>query len=203
MTDFLPKGYVPPETEKRFLELEEGPNTIRVLSRAIVGYKWWIEADDGARVPRRVRGEDEVPLEVRQVADGRDRAKHFWAFVVYNYEARAVQVLEIKQQTIMRSIEALLDNPKWGDPRNFDLVIEKVKTGPRDWDVEYHVYPEPPAPLDPGIEELARNTTVRLEALYDGEDPFTAAAKEEREDEADGRNGRDKTHAGDRGRIYS
>ena len=58
-------------------------------------------------------------------------------------------------------------------------------------------------PLDPGIEELARTTTVRLEALYDGEDPFAAAVKDKREDEADGRNGQDKTRAGGRGRIYS
>ena len=30
MNDFLPKGYVTPESERRFMELAEGQNTFRV-----------------------------------------------------------------------------------------------------------------------------------------------------------------------------
>jgi hypothetical protein len=78
----------------------------------------------------------------------------------------------LKQQTIMRAIEAFAKNPKWGNPQNYDLIVEKVKTGSRERDVEYNVIPEPPTPLDPAIAELAGNVPVRLEALYAGEDPF-------------------------------
>jgi hypothetical protein len=91
---------------------------------------------------------------------------------VYNYKTKTIQVLELKQQTIMRAIEALVNNAKWGDPKKYDIIIEKVKTGAKDWDVEYNTIPEPPTPLEAGIAELARQIPVDLNALYKGEDPF-------------------------------
>src|SRR5690348_6040911 len=87
--------------------------------------------------------------------------------------SKALQVLLIKQQTIMGAIEALIRNPKWGDPRDYDLLIEKARTGTRERDVEYSVMPEPKAPVEEGIAELARQVPVDLEALFNGEDPFT------------------------------
>src|SRR4051812_40579791 len=105
--DFLPVGYETPETPSRFMELAEGLNSIRILSNAVVGYEWWTESSDGQKTPVRVRSEAEVPEEFRNAADRRSRARHFWAFVAYNYDAKAVQVLVIKQQTIMGALEAL------------------------------------------------------------------------------------------------
>ena len=87
-------------------------------------------------------------------------------------------MLELKQQTIMRAIEALVNNAKWGDPKKYDIIIEKVKTGAKDWDVEYNVIPEPPTPLDVGIVELAKYIHVNLNALYKGEDPFAVTDEE-------------------------
>ena len=174
MTDsFLPEGYKAPETESHYMEIVEGLNSIRILSHAVVGYEWWTEGTDGQRKPVRVRTEAEVPEEFKNTFDRRARARHFWAFVVYNYDAKAVQVLVIKQQTIMGAIEALIRNPKWGDPRDYDLLIEKARTGTRERDVEYSVMPEPKAPVEEGIAELARQVPVDLEALYGGEDPIT------------------------------
>jgi hypothetical protein len=94
-------------------------------------------------------------------------------------------VLELKQQTIMRAIEAFVKNPKWGNPQQYDLTIEKVKTGSRDLDVEYNVIPEPPAPPDEGIAGLAKHVPVRLEAMFDGEDPFAdpSEAKEKAQEQ--------------------
>lgn len=120
---------------------------------------------------------------------------------MYNYHTKSIQVLEIKQQTIMRAIKAFVKNPKWGNPQRYDLIIEKVKTGNRDWDVEYHVIPEPPTKLDAGIAELAKNVPIRLEALYHGEDPF-AMTDETGEAVNNGKSGRDTT-ATRRTRIYS
>jgi hypothetical protein len=154
-------------------------DTFRILSSAIVGYEWWMDTADGGRVPRRVRTAGEVPEDVRQALETQNKAKHFWAFTVYNYAAESIQVLEIKQQTIMRAIEALLNNPKWGNPQGYDLTVEKVKTGSRDLDVEYHVIPEPPSPLDEGIAELSKHVPVRLEALYEGQDPFATLEDQE------------------------
>jgi len=172
MTDFLPEGYTTPEIKSNYMEFEEGQNAIRILSSAIVGYKWWVEAGEGRRKPKRVRTADEVPAAVKNASADEDKAKHFWAFTVYNYNTETIQVLELKQQTIMRAIEALVNNAKWGDPKKYDIIIEKVKTGAKDWDVEYNVIPEPPTPLDAGIAELAKHVPVHLNALYKGEDPF-------------------------------
>jgi hypothetical protein len=196
MNDFLPKGYETPESEQRYMELAEGQNTFRILTPAIVGYEWWEDSGNGDRVPRRVRTAEEVPTDVRNAANSRDKAKHFWAFPVYNYTTNTIQVLELKQQTILRAIEAFVKNPKWGNPQGYDLTIEKVKTGSRDWDVEYNVIPEPPSPLDEGIADLAKHVPVRLEAMYDGEDPFAVA---DREDE-DGRQNGNKRRERQRGR---
>jgi hypothetical protein len=177
MNDFLPQGYETPETPSHYMELEEGQNSFRILSHAIIGYEWWVDAAENGRKPIRVRTADEVPEEVKHATENRARAKHFWAFPVYNYHTQSIQVLEIKQQTIMRALEAFVKNPKWGNPQRYDLMIEKVKTGHRDWEVEYHVIPEPPSPIAPGIAELATQVPVRLEALYDGADPFAETAE--------------------------
>jgi hypothetical protein len=200
MNDFLPKDYETPEIPSRFMELEEGVNTFRILSSAIVGYKWWVNGE-GGRKPVRVRTADEVPEEVKNATVKRAQAKHFWAFPVYNYHTKSIQVLEIKQQTIMRAIEAFVKNPKWGNPQRYDLMIEKVKTGSRDWDVEYSVIPEPPTPIDAGIAEPAKNVPIRLEALYSGDDPF-AVTDEAGETVNNGKRGRDTT-ASRRTRAYS
>ncbi len=186
MTDFLPKDYEMPETERHYMELEEGANSFRVLSPAIVGYEWWVENGEDGRKPVRVRTASEVPEAVTNATDNRQKARHFWAFTVYNYHTQTIQVLELKQQTVMRAIDALVRNPKWGSPLAYDLTIEKVKTGSKDWDVEYNVIPEPPSKLDAGIVELARQVPVRLEALYDGQDPFSGA--EEKDATAKARN---------------
>jgi hypothetical protein len=202
MNDFLPKGYETPESEKNYMEFLEGTNTFRVLSPAIVGYEWFEDAGTGDRVPRRVRTEEEVPVAVRNAADDQDRAKHFWAFVVYNYATQSIQVLKLKQKTIMRPIESYMKNPKWGNPMGYDLTVEKVKTGPRKRDVVYHVIPEPPTLLDEGIAELAKHIPVRLQALYDGEDPF-AVTDREAEDTAERENGHRHLPFSRKARAYS
>ena len=179
MTDFLPKGYQTPEVPSNYMTLEEGQNYFRVLSSAITGYEWWMENGREGRRPVRVRSADEIPEEVRQATDNRQMAKHFWAFSVFNYKTQTIQILALKQKTIMRAIEALLKNPKWSNPKSYDLIIERVKTGSQERDVEYNVIPEPPSPLDEGIVELAKSVPVHLEAMFTGEDPFAEPKEEE------------------------
>ena len=165
MNDFLPQGYKTPEIPSNYMDLEVGQNAFRILSSAIVGYEWWVDAGEGRSKPKRVRTADEVPTVVKNATDNQAKARHFWAFTVYNYNTQTIQVLELKQQTIMRAIEAFVNNAKWGDPKKYDIIIEKVKTGAKDWDVEYNVIPEPPTQLDAGIMELAKNIPVNLVAL--------------------------------------
>src|SRR3954470_14285183 len=139
----------------------------------MVGSAWrgWTKADPGQK-------SEEVPAEIRNTLDNRRKAKHFWAFTVYNHRVKAVQVLVLKQQTIMRAIEAFGGNPKWGNPKGYDLMVEKTRTGAQARDVEYSVIPEPPTKLDAGIAELVQQVPVNLAALYEGKDPFAEVSEE-------------------------
>ena len=201
MNDFLPEGYQTPEVPSNYMTLEEGENSFRVLSSAIIGYEWWMENSEEGRRPVRVRSADEIPDEVRQATDNRQKAKHFWAFTVFNYKTKTIQILELKQKTVMRAIEAFIKNPKWGNPKNYDLIIERVKTGSQERDVEYNVIPEPPSPLDEGIVELAKSVPVRLEAMFTGEDPFAEPHEEEAPEKRHNTNGHRPVYR--RARAYS
>ena len=201
MTDFLPEGYQTPEVPSNYMTLEEGQNCFRVLSSAIIGYEWWMENGEEGRRPVRVRSADEIPEEVRQATDNRQMAKHFWAFSVFNYKTQTIQILVLKQQTIMRAMEAFTKNPKWGNPKGYDLIIERDRTGSKERDVEYHVIPEPPSPLDEGIVELAKSVPVRLEAMFTGEDPFAEPQEEQAQAKRSTSNGHRAVYR--RSRAYS
>ena len=75
MNDFLPKDYETPEIPSNYMELEEGANTFRVLSSAIVGYEWWVDASEKGRKPMRVRTADEVPEEVKNATEKRAQSQ--------------------------------------------------------------------------------------------------------------------------------
>lgn len=98
-----------------------------------------------------------------------DEHKHFWAFAVWNYTDKKVQILEITQKTIMRSILALTKDEDWGDPKEYDIVV--TRTG-EDLNTEYNVTPKPQKELDEGILRFYKDLNINLEALYDGADPF-------------------------------
>lgn len=66
-------------------------------------------------------------------------------------------------------IKKQVDNPKWGDPRDYDFTVtrteEKGKT-------TYSVTNAPKEALDPGILQLYKDTPLNMAALYEGGDPF-------------------------------
>lgn len=161
-TNFLPQGYeVPASNGGGYMKFKEGLNKFRTLSRPVIGWVGWM--DD--KTPKRVHQEAEfngTPL--------RERPKHFWAFVVWNYQTEAVEILEISQATIQRALEALINNPQWGAPYNYDITITRAGAS---LDTTYNLQPSPPAPLADEIQAALLNTSVNLEALFTNDDPFT------------------------------
>ena len=170
MKDFLPKGYKVPEPQSRYMRFEEGENKIRILSETLLGWEYWVEDDEGNRKPIRVRTEEELPANIAKT--GRDKAKHFWAFIVWNYQLEAIQILELTQVGIQRAIEGLYKSKDWGDVSDYDIIVKKTKTGTRDMDVEYNVIPTPKKKVAKEIEEALIANPINLEALYEGKDPF-------------------------------
>lgn len=156
MTDFLPADYKAPEGN--YFKFQEGENTFRVLTSAIVGYEYFNKDNKPVRSKTPFTN---TPADIKE--DG--SIKHFWAFVVYSYRAEKAQILEITQAGIQGALKALVQNPKWGDPKNYDISINRSGSG---LDTEYTVMPNPHSAFPSNLVL----PTVNLEALFTGADPF-------------------------------
>lgn len=174
---FLPDGYKVPQSSGKYLKLRQGENRFRILSSAIVGYVGWNE-DGGKRTPIRKRvGQAFSTTEVDP-----DTIKHFWAFFVWNFNEKRVQVFEVTQKKIMGPIAALTRNTNWGDPKGYNIVVDRSGEG---LDTEYVVNPEPPQPLP---EEAVKSWQevegkATLEALFSNGDPFGDEPKHDTNEE--------------------
>ncbi len=172
---FLPDNYKDPVQTGNYMKLIEGDNTIRVLSSAIVGWEIWGEEEkDGkkVRVPYRFKKDEDIPQKYQDLQSETNKFKFFWTFVAWNREEKKVQILEITQNSVRKAINALVNNPKWGDPKEYDIVITRNKTGPLPMDVDYIVTPDPKEEIDPEIVKKYKSMNINLDALYSGDDPF-------------------------------
>jgi hypothetical protein len=164
MTDFLPKDYEIPQAPSGYMRFQDGLNRIRILSSAIVGFEYFTQANKPVRQRQPF---EEIPSDIKK--DG--KIKPFWAFVVWNYQLKMVQILELTQKTIMFAVESLVKNDKWGDPKMYDIAITKSGEG---LDTEYSVQGEPPiGEPSEEIKNAYSTKYVKLEALYEGADPFS------------------------------
>lgn len=165
MSNFLPDNYKLQDTNGNYMKFQPGLNQIRILGSAVVGWEYF---NTDNKPVRSREAFEEYPMDIKK--DG--KIKQFWAFPVFNYQQKKVQVLELTQKTIMLAIKSLVDNPKWGDPQMYDIAITKVGEG---MDTEYSVQGEPPiGKPEPSVQALAKAKPINLEALFDGKDPFEA-----------------------------
>lgn len=166
MNDFLPTGYEVPASPSNYMRLQDGENTFRVMSSAIVGFEYWnVEGK-----PVRLQEFPDVPLaDQRTEKDGSKKIKPFWAFVVWNYQTKQIQILELTQKSIMTAVKAIVDNPKWGNPKGYDITVTRQGEG---LDTEYSTMPNPHSQVDVEATLAMKGKTVNLEALFTGQDPF-------------------------------
>jgi hypothetical protein len=171
MSKFLPEGYDKIPSNSRYMKLQDGENTFRVLSSAVTGWLYWNSSNEPVRSKERW---DEIPHDIRIESDGKQsKVKHFWAFVVWNYGEKMVQILEITQAQIQTGMKSLVDSKHWGDPKNYDIAISRAGSG---FDTEYVVQGIPPKPLDPKIAAEYQKFKIDLNALFAGGDPFDPSA---------------------------
>lgn len=152
-------------------KFEEGTTRIRILSDPIIGSLYWVLGEGGKNSPRRLKESTEeleaVPAEALPDKYG-NYIKNFWAFAVYNYQEKKVQIMEIVQTTIQDQLYTLNEDPDWGDLKQYDIKINKIE-GDR---IKYEVLPAPKTELSMEVANAYAETTPNLEALYEGEDPF-------------------------------
>lgn len=179
---FLPENYKEPVTSS-YMKLEEGDNTIRILGSfeddtAIMGLEYW-KTIDGKKKPFRVTKDVRVPISELEDLDDYGNLKmpaFFWAVPVWNVQAEKVQILEITQKTIRQAIEGLARNKKWGDPKEYDVVITRTKEGGK---TSYSVTPDPKEKLDSKIMEQYKALNINMLALFEGGNPFASQQAEE------------------------
>lgn len=152
------------------MQFEPGENRFRVLSPSIIGMEYWVTKGD-KRQPVRKHMDEPIPVEELGVDKwgNPEQPKYFWAFVVWNYGAKKIQILEITQKTIRNPIKAYVKNPKYGDPKDYDITVTKSGEGK---ETEYLVVADPPEKVETHIQKARDSVTINLNALYAGEDPF-------------------------------
>lgn len=177
---FLDKDYKIPVTEGNYFKFVIGENKFRIMSSPIMGWETWLEVD-GKRTPKRFKMDENFTGD-----DIGTDPKHFWAMIVWNFGAKKLQILEITQKGIMKSLRALSSSEDWGDPKGtkgYDIVI--TREGTTMDDTEYETNPAKPKELDKEIVEAYKESKIKLEALFSNEDPFEDKMSEKDMDEVD------------------
>jgi hypothetical protein len=159
MTDFLPENYETPQGGANYMKLQDGENRIRILSKPIIGWQDW---KDKTPYRFRMNAKPDKPLSDKPI-------KHFWAFIVWNYNLKAVQILEVTQASIQKDITNLNRDADWGAPFSYDLKI--IKKG-KDLDTEYATTPSPKKDLTDEIKKAALDKPAFLDAMFDNADPW-------------------------------
>lgn len=160
--EWFPEGYDVPVEASSFMQLEDGDNTFRILSRPVMGYEYWSQDNKPHR--SKVKWED-TPSDIRLEKNGKPtKIKHFWSFLVYNYATKSVQSYEITQTTIMKALKALIENPKWGNPEKYDITINK--TG-KELLTKYSVVPNPHSELEQEAKDALAKSEIDLETIFD------------------------------------
>lgn len=162
MDNFFPDSdYKMPETGN-YMKFNEGNNSFRVLSSAVIGFEYFTKDNKPVRMKTMP---DVMPSDIKE----NGTIKHFWAFVVYNYESKRIQILELTQKGIMKTMQSYIKNPKWGNPREYDFIVTRTGSG---MDTEYSITVNPKDNIDKSITDRLSKMQIDLEALFINEDPF-------------------------------
>lgn len=161
-----------------FMRLKQGANKFRVLSAPVMGYEYWVEKE-GKPSPVRVK---EYPVALPGNLKKDSKIKFFWAFIVWNFDTKAVEILELTQSSIIAAIQALVNSEEWGSPEGYTITV--TRTGEK-LDTEYSITPSIPKPVPSEVTDAFKSKVIRLEALFDGSNPFEApGAKSDVTDDA-------------------
>jgi hypothetical protein len=160
----LPIGHEKLEKRKPYINLSKLPDgeyRFRIVERPIAGWVDWM-----GNKPCRFRPEDEP----KSSFDPTKPVRRFWALHVWSYENEGLFIMEITQSTIIGSLKNFANNSDWGDITSFDIKIKKEGALKN---TKYTVSPVPHKPMSDAIKKEVTRTKVRLEALYEGKDPWT------------------------------
>lgn len=157
---FLPESYQESTGSGGYMRLEPGENKFRIMSPAVHGWEDWLD-NKPLRFPH-----NKKPT---KPSDPDRPIKQFFAFVVWNYKASAIQILHITQSSIRKGLANLCADSDWGEPSQYDLKIIKTGTGK---ETEYVLNPGARNPLTEAQVAAFRAQPIWLEHLFIGANPF-------------------------------
>ena len=86
--NFLPDDYKSPKSSNHYMKLQDGENKIRILTQPILGWEDWHD-----KKPVRYKM-NEKPA---KSYDPKKAIRHFWSFIVCNYNEEQIQILHLTQ----------------------------------------------------------------------------------------------------------
>lgn len=134
---FLPQGYEVPKEPSQYMKFENGQNKFRILQSPVLGYVYFNTENKPVR-------SKEIPKNPQDLGTNKftgeiNKINHFWGLKVYNFSTKRVELLEIKQKTILSQILSFAGDSDWGDPRDFNITIDKKGDYNKKEKVEYLV----------------------------------------------------------------
>jgi hypothetical protein len=102
-----------------FVRLEEGSNVVRILTQPSQTYNHWTEDESGQN--RKIR----CSLENCPICQRGEPSKARWLVGVLSRKTEKPAILEIGPQ-IFKQIRGLKQKKSWGDPRTYDIDIERM-----------------------------------------------------------------------------
>lgn len=165
---FLDQNYKLPDPKSGYMKFKNGANRFRILSSAIVGWEYWNTSNKPVRQKEEF---DLMPEDIKLNPDGTySQIKHFWVFIVWNYDLKMVQILEITQSSIQSQLKIKIDNRE-GKATENDFVVTRSGQG---FDTEYDVDVLEASPVPPDAVMALKAKNINLEALFSGGDPFSS-----------------------------
>jgi hypothetical protein len=126
--EFVPKDYEAPTSTGAYMKLEDGSNKFLPLGSTAMGYEYWTTENKPVRSKEAFQ---KTPADIKLDDKGKPtKIKHFWAFPVWNYQQKQVQLLQISQKSVMDGMLSYIKNDDWGNPiMNYSFTIDKKGTG--------------------------------------------------------------------------
>lgn len=162
---FLPQDYEQPQGGGRYTKLKQGETRLRIISNSIIGWEGWTPENK----PVRVRMDHKEQLARMTL---KDKPRHFWAFLVWNYTTQQIEIFQIHQKKIQDGILTLYhSDDDWGDPKSFDILISRVGEG---LDTEYSVNGGRKSQMDDPqkVKKMYHDSPCDINRLYEGDDPW-------------------------------
>lgn len=124
--DFLDEDYEVPASNSGYMKFQDGENRFRILSKPIIGWMYWTNDNRPVRIEG-VKKPDVDPSLIKPEKDGKKDLKHFWAMIVWNNEKQEINILDITQVSVQKSISKYVKDEEWGSVYDYDLKITRSK----------------------------------------------------------------------------